>query len=934
MAKTLDQLISGLEKLETVDAVRRQNNSYALDEEGNITAFSLSGSALENLALDEKAARLEYLYLSRNKGLKEVEFKKTLTFSRLAHLNLSRCALAGNLAIPAGCEALRQIYLQENKLEEVNFDGPCPALELLDATKNQLKSFSLPGGFGALRYLYLGDNQLRKVDLGPDAGKLEILHLRNNGLRALPHETILSNSLQALYCAGNAPKDIPKVFLGNPDSYSSQSCLEEACVWFEDLRSNPNQPNKTIKLMLTGNGNAGKTSLLCALKNGRCEHDHDSTHGIEIEALPRPEVIYNAWDFGGQEVYHGTHRLFIGSEALQVILTDPETEEDARKFVPVKDRILDDDTHNHPIEYWYETAKELSPDSRFIIVQNKKDSFEEADEKVYQYSKDKARFVHLSAKTGTGVDELEFYLSKYAKELPDHGMLMPESWLKVRKYFLDNMLRAPEKTRKLITKQEFNQLCGDSQVRANTRDMLFRYLHHSGFLYYHKNLGENIIADQRWALDAIYQPLNRKKGHYKEFEEGWKGKVRVRRLFQVFDENPSARGGYSDEEKWLFLSFMESCGLCFQLNNRPSGEGRSESDIYVFPGFLPIEKPKEVSNFWSSRAQDVHILRYLLPWPNYFLIQSFITALGRKTETDNIWHGGIHVSTPEGWFKVELDYRQRAIMLHIEKKAMGKWLSSILEELKVKREGNSWEISTDGRHYQPFSLEAWQQQQKEKAFHPDEAAELEKESKSLSDQLPDIRQQYHEKTVILFVAANPNTSEKLGSQEKEHSKIVRAARSKCEVEGLFSASAVEMNNAISQWHPHILHFCGHADQEGIELHDSYKRTGRPLDIETLAKAFESIKQDFPQLNVVFLNACYTEQAAKAISRNKIYALGTADEIHSTNAIPFAEGFYFQYALTRDVEKSIRHGLRQVLMEREEDIKHLIHLFYNGNRIPI
>lgn len=53
MPKTLDQLTTNLEKLDSVDAVRRKNNSYALSEEGNIIALSLSNSPLERLALDE-----------------------------------------------------------------------------------------------------------------------------------------------------------------------------------------------------------------------------------------------------------------------------------------------------------------------------------------------------------------------------------------------------------------------------------------------------------------------------------------------------------------------------------------------------------------------------------------------------------------------------------------------------------------------------------------------------------------------------------------------------------------------------------------------------------------------------------------------------------------------------------------------------------------
>lgn len=932
MATTLDQLIDGLEKLDGVEAVRRKNNSYALDSEGRIIALSLSGSALESLVLDEKAAALEHLYLGENEGLKEVRFSAQLP--RLRHLDLHKCALT-SVKLPAGFGDLRQLYLQSNQLAGVLLEGNYPALELLDASNNQLSAFALPDGCGALRALYLGDNSLKTLNLGKGLGHLEILYLQNNQLNTLPQDVILSEALESLYLAGNAPKDIPKVFLGNPGRYYISDCREAAQIWFSDLRDYPSQENKTVKLMLIGNGNAGKSSVLCALKNGKCAHNHDTTHGIEIEALQGTDVTYNVWDFGGQEVYHGTHRLFIGSEAIQAIVFEPETEELARKNELVKDRANNDLTRHHPVKYWYETTRELSPDSQFVIVQNKKDRFEEIDDIVHGYAKGvKARFVHLSAKNGEDVDVLDLFLKKLAKELPDYDMRMPESWLKVRQFFIDNLQSAPGKGKKLISKQDFDQLCKDCRVREITQSLLFRYLHHNGFLYHHEYLGDHIIADQRWALDAIYQPLNRKAGHYEEFKEDWRGKIRVRRLFQVFDENPSHRGNYTKEEKWLFLSFMESCGLCFQLNNKPFSEERSESDIYVFPEFLPAEKPQAVVNDWAAKAQNVHVLRYKLPYLNYFLIQSFITALGRKTNTDNIWRNGIHVSTPEGWFKVELDYRQEALMLYIEQKAMASWLAPILEELRVPKETGEWEISTDGVVYQPFNLEAWQHKQKEKQGMREEVAEMARQEKPLQQRLPDVVQEYHEQTVILFVAANPPNTEKLGTQEKEHSKITRKTKGTCEVIDKFAASAVEMNDAISQWKPHILHFCGHAEQEGLELHDSYKRTGKLLGVETLGKAFGIIKQNSPQLRAVFLNACYTEQTARAISRHDIYALGTSEEIHSVSAISFAEGFYFKYASTKDIVQSIRHGLAQALLERGEDIERFIHLFYKGERVTI
>ncbi|MBK7476679.1 MAG: hypothetical protein IPI11_11945 [Haliscomenobacter sp.] len=143
-----------------------------------------------------------------------------------------------------------------------------------------------------------------------------------------------------------------------------------------------------------------KKHLACALENGRCDHDHTTTHGIQIKTLGGTDIRFNVWDFGGQEVYHGTHRLFMEAEALQVILFDPKTEASARNNVQVEDRSTKEPVFNHPIEYWYETASELSPNSQFFLVQNKKDEAGQEDKDIRDYADGKAKFLHLSAKTG------------------------------------------------------------------------------------------------------------------------------------------------------------------------------------------------------------------------------------------------------------------------------------------------------------------------------------------------------------------------------------------------------------------------------------------------------------------------------------------------------------------------------------------------------
>jgi GTPase SAR1 family protein len=82
------------------------------------------------------------------------------------------------------------------------------------------------------------------------------------------------------------------------------------------------------KLLLVGEGAVGKTSLLTALKGEPFCKNRMTTHGVEIERvhIPHPdgkhEIAFNAWDFGGQEVYRGTNQFFYSPHAVYLLLWD------------------------------------------------------------------------------------------------------------------------------------------------------------------------------------------------------------------------------------------------------------------------------------------------------------------------------------------------------------------------------------------------------------------------------------------------------------------------------------------------------------------------------------------------------------------------------------------------------------------------------------
>jgi internalin A len=88
------------------------------------------------------------------------------------------------------------------------------------------------------------------------------------------------------------------------------------------------------KIMFVGNGGVGKTSLLRTLKDPPQDRklvDAKSTDGVMIEPWELPGVgeegkhtlTLDCWDFAGQEEYFPTHRFFMCSTALYLLVWNP-----------------------------------------------------------------------------------------------------------------------------------------------------------------------------------------------------------------------------------------------------------------------------------------------------------------------------------------------------------------------------------------------------------------------------------------------------------------------------------------------------------------------------------------------------------------------------------------------------------------------------------
>jgi hypothetical protein len=168
---------------------------------------------------------------------------------------------------------------------------------------------------------------------------------------------------------------------------------------------------------------------------------------------------------------------------------------------------------------------------------------------------------------------------------------------------------------------------------------------------------------------------------------------------------------------------------------------------------------------------------------------------------------------------------------------------------------------------------------------------------------------------ILFLAANPkNTAPlRLDQELRDIGEGLQRAqkRDQFNLEQRWAVRPRDIQRAMLDLGPNILHFSGHGEGEaGLVFEDEI---GNPklVDGEALAGLFELFAD---QLNCVVLNGCYTEVQAKAIAQHIPYVIGMNKAIGDKAAITFAVGFYDALGAGRDVEFAFKLGCAAIRLE--------------------
>lgn len=167
---------------------------------------------------------------------------------------------------------------------------------------------------------------------------------------------------------------------------------------------------------------------------------------------------------------------------------------------------------------------------------------------------------------------------------------------------------------------------------------------------------------------------------------------------------------------------------------------------------------------------------------------------------------------------------------------------------------------------------------------------------------------------ILILAANPQSMGhlRLDSEVREIQEGLQrsAQRDRFEVISRWAVQTDDLRRALLDYEPHIVHFSGHGGgDEGLALDDG---NGHPKLVNT--QAIARLFKQFPGIECVLLNACYSQVQADALASQVPYVVGMTQAIGDDAAIKFAMGFYDALGYGRTYPEAFEFGLSAIDLE--------------------
>ncbi|KAL6060410.1 Myotubularin-like phosphatase domain [Balamuthia mandrillaris] len=627
-----------------------QDLSRKRTDSGNskVTPAQRSVALIESLCSSNATLRELYVHGLRLRPADEAKnveaplpFLPALSHLRaLSQLDLSHATLTALPAELFALTALSSLILDHNGLANL----PPNIAELKQLTR-----------------LSLGWNELST--LPPELGYLKELKTlslaHNKGLKALPVQLGFLAKLEELDLAGIKGLTFPpKELLKKGSIDPILSFLRHA---YQGL-----VPLYRMKLMIVGQENAGKTTLLKhlkkrsirALRKGTTLNAvlgglkdkgvttttasqttdavssddlqdflmNISTDGIDIEELFVPitkdqekqKVQLSVWDFAGQELYYTTHQFFLSERSLYVLVFNLVVGFD-----------------NGRLDHWLHSVKARAGSKAPIIIVGTHADDPKCTEEYLEATRaaisakflSSRRFASLlnrqvhfvSCTTGKGMDRLFQDIASVLEGQRHMGRPMPKSYLQLEKELLD---RRKELNPPILQWQDYvavAKLCG---IQEEQGDLLTatEVLHNLGSIVHFEDakLRELVILDPQWLTKVMSSIITTKHNYAKT------GVLMHKVLAQLWRAPDFPLSVHP-----FLLSLLTKFEIVFKLEGVAEDDGtegdekeqqrqeESKEERSLVPSLLPEERPDKMveRQFFADKLPGIQ--RKASPGPSH-----------------------------------------------------------------------------------------------------------------------------------------------------------------------------------------------------------------------------------------------------------------------------------------------------------------------------
>jgi internalin A len=558
------------------------------------------------------------------------------SLGNLAALTSLDLSINGLMSVPeslGSLAALSSLDLGRNQLVSVPESlGSLAALTSLDLGRNLLVSVpeSL-GSLAALTSLDLAINQLASVpgSLG-NLTALTLLDLARNQLASVPESLANLTALTTLRLDRNQLTSLPALFAnllanglllglrGNPlDDPLPRLVARGAAELATYLRSlHDAEPQYEAKLLVVGEGNVGKTSLIAALRSATFVEGRLTTHGIEITPLtirhPSADIdmTVRAWDFGGQEVYRITHQFFFTRRAVYLVAWNARQGQEQDE-----------------VEGWLRRIRlRVGRDARAMLVATH--CAERRPELDYPHLERAfpgmlAGTFETDSQTGSGVDQLRQEIGAEAARLPQMGQLISLRWAAAREDILARGKIEPQ-----IWYEEFAETCEQHGLTQAETSTLAKLMHDLGLIIYYSDdegLRNIVVLNPEWLTKAISRVL---EDDATRQAEGILDHARLRRIWNDHGD------GYESRHHPYFLRLMEKFDISYRI------EGDQTHSLVA--QLVPMQRPTLTWEHASEPSPGIRTLTLLcrMSEPAPGLIP-WLTVHHHRDSTGTYWRRGV-----------------------------------------------------------------------------------------------------------------------------------------------------------------------------------------------------------------------------------------------------------------------------------------------------